>query len=119
MEIPQRNLANEHPNTLRRLLNDALERGTDGDLEALFEDGMSIDQEDFEGRTALMMSCAKGKKDVVEMLLRRGADVNRIFMYQDRMPQTALDAARECRKSEIEAILLSHGAKTGKELKAA
>ena len=97
-------------------MDHALQFGTTADLESLFDSGMDINQIDFEGRTALMMSAVKGSKDAVEMLLRRGADVNFVFIYQGRIPKTALDAARESGKVEIEQILLAHGAKTGKEL---
>src|SRR3989338_804081 len=83
---------------------------------ALFDEGMTIDQTDFEGRTALQLMSSKGNKDAVEILISRGADVNAIFMYQNRIPMTALDAAKQAGKTEIVSILLSHGAKTGKEL---
>jgi len=116
METPQKKLADENPNECMRKMDHALQHGNINDLETLFNTGMDINQTDFEGRTALMMSTAQGNKDAVEMLIKRGADINSIFMYQDRIPQTALDAARECKKSEIEQILLAHGAKTGKEL---
>lgn len=116
MNTPQRNLVDAHPNDLRRMLDHTLQFGTTADLEALFDDGMDVNQDDFEKRTALMMSSFRGKKDAVEMLIRRGADVNRVFMYHDRIPQTALDAARESGKTAIVEILLAHGAKTGKEL---
>lgn len=116
MEIPQRNLGGENPNERMKLMDQALQFGKISDLEALFDRGMDINQTDFQGRTALMMSTVRGNRDAVEMLIRRGADINFIYMYQDRIPQTALDAARECRKVEIEQILLEHGAKTGGEL---
>lgn len=119
MENPQKYLVSENPNDRMRLMDRALQKGTGSDLEALFESGIDINQTDFEGRTALMMSAVFGKRDVVEMLIKRGADVNKIYMYQGRIPQTALDAARESKKSEIEQILLAHGAKTGKELQQA
>jgi len=116
MERPK-NPEKINPNELMRQMEHALQFGNTSDLEALFDGGMDINQTDFEGRTALMMSSVRGEKDAVEMLIRRGAEVNFVFMYQGRIPQTALDAARESRKSEIEQILLAHGAKTGKELR--
>ena len=65
---------------------------------------------------ALMMSSAQGKKDAVEMLLARDVDINSVYMYQDRIPMTALDAARESGQGEIADILVGLGAKSGKEL---
>lgn len=116
METPQRNLQDEHPAKLRELMDNTLEFGTTTDLEALFDDGMDINQTDHQDRTALMMSAARGKKDAVEMLLKRGADVNIVMKYQGRLPKTALDAATENGKTEIANILLAHGAKKGSEL---
>ena len=116
METPQRNLAGENPNELRKLMDDALQYGSISDLEALFDEGMDINQTDFSDRTALMMCTVQGKTDAVKMLIQRGADINLISMYQGRIPKTALDGARECRKSAIEQILVEHGAKTGAEL---
>lgn len=94
----------------------ALQMGTPEDLQALFDGGMDINQEDFEGRTALMMTTAQGKKEAVEMLVTRGADINRVYMYHDLIPNTALDAARQTSHSEIADILIGLGAKTGKEV---
>ena len=103
-------------NELRKKLDDALRRGNVEELEALFNSGMDIDQTDWEGRTALQMVSYRGNKSAVEMLLARGANVNAVFMYQGRVPQTALDAAREANKSEVVEALLAHGAKTGREI---
>ena len=119
MEKPNKNNdAQEsiNPNELRRKLDDALRRGNTEELEVLFDSGMDIDQTDWEGRTALQMVAYRGNKNAVEMLLARGANVNAIFMYQGRVPQTALDAAREANKSEVVEVLLAHGAKTGREI---
>lgn len=106
----------QNPNDLHRKLDHALQYGTLEDLEALFSEGMDINQTDWEGRTALQLLAFKGNKEGVEMLLGRGADVNAIFMYQGRVPQTALDAAREVNKTEVIEILLARGAKTGREI---
>src|SRR5258708_1721030 len=106
-----------NPNDLMRQMDHALQYGTIEDLQSLFNGGMSIDQTDFEGRTALQVMSFQGNKAAVEMLISRGANVNAIFMYHDRIPMTALDAAQEARKTEIVAVLLAHGGKMGKELR--
>lgn len=116
METFKNEQFSENPNERMKRMDHALQFGDVSDLEALFDQGMDIKQTDFQGRTALMLSVVKGKKDAVEMLIGRGADVNCVFKYQDRLPKTALDAARECRKAEIEKILIAHGAKPGSEL---
>jgi len=105
-----------NPNELRKQMDHAIQYGTPDDLEALFDNGMDINQEDFEGRTALMMYAAMGKVAAVEMLLARGADINRVYRYHDRIPNTALDAANQTGNKAIADMLLARGAKTGKEL---
>lgn len=103
-------------NELSGLMEDALRRGSTESLMKLFDSGIDIDQTDYEGRTALMISAAQGKSDVVDILLGRGANVNRVYMYHNRKPFTALDAARQSRNgAELEELLLSHGAKSGPE----
>ena len=104
------------PNELRRVLDRSIEYGTTEELMSLFENGMDINQVDFQDRTALQMMSFKGKKDVVEKLISMGANINHVFMFQDRIPMTALDAAQQASRTEIVSILLHHGAKTGKEM---
>ena len=59
----------KNPNDLMRQMDHALQFGDINDLQALFKQGMSVDQTDFEGRTPLMMSVVKGKRETVEMLI--------------------------------------------------
>jgi ankyrin repeat protein len=105
-----------NPNDLMRKMDQVIQYGSIADLEELFNNGMDINQTDFAGRTALQMMAFKGNEAAVRMLLSRGADVNYVYMHHDRVPMTALDAARESGKNEIANILLAHGAKLGKEL---
>ncbi|MDP6417437.1 MAG: ankyrin repeat domain-containing protein, partial [Gammaproteobacteria bacterium] len=63
------------------------------------------------GRTPLL-SAAYGHKEIVELLINAGADVN----AKDRHGITPLDAARFNR--ETADLLRKHGGKTGEELKA-
>jgi ankyrin repeat protein len=107
---------NINPNDLMRLMDRAIQHGTVEDLEALFDGGMRVDQTDWEGRTALQMLSSKGDKQGVEMLLSRGADVNAVYRYQGRVPNTALDAALGTKNEEIVELLKAHGAKTGKQI---
>lgn len=104
-------------NELKRKLDRAIQYGTRADLEALFDAGMSVDQVDWEGRTAIQMLSVRGDKSGVEMMIARGADVNHVFMYQGRLPFTALDGAREKNRKDIEEVLLACGAKTGREMR--
>lgn len=104
------------PNEGKRTLEHALRLGDFSKIEALFDAGMEIDQTDFQGRTALMLLAAAGNVSGVERMLARGADVNAVFLFQDRVPMTALDAARQMNRAETAELLRSHGAKTGKEV---
>lgn len=104
-----------NPNVRRKAMDHALQRGTTEELMGLFDDGIDINQEDFQGRTALMLSVASGKEEVVELLLEHGADVNHVYMFQDRVPMTALDAALQTNRQELANLLRAHGAKTGRE----
>lgn len=104
------------PNDRKKTIDHVLNFGSVMELEELLDNGMDPDQVDWQDRTALMMCSAKGRKDAVEMLIARGSDVNRIFMYQGRIPKTALDAAIETRKKDVEDILREHGAKTAAEI---
>lgn len=105
-----------NPNESMKRLDQALQYGTIDDVWSLFDQGMDINQTDFEGRTALQLMSFRGSKEVVEQLIARGADVNQMFLYQGRVPMTALDAAREANKTEVVELLLTNGAKTGKEV---
>lgn len=105
-----------NPNDLRRSLDQVLQYGKIEDLVKLLDEGMDVNQEDFSGRTALQLYAFRGNKEAVQMLLDQGADVNKINMYHDRIPLTALDSAREGKRKNVEEILLAHGAKTGAEI---
>tara|TARA_B100002051_G_scaffold147570_1_gene139635 strand:+ start:6991 stop:7398 length:408 start_codon:yes stop_codon:yes gene_type:complete len=106
----------DNPNVLMREVDKAIQYGTVEDLESLYDKGIDIDQTDWEGRTALHMMSAKGNKEAVEMLISRGANINAVFLFQGRLPKTALDAATETGRTEIADILISHGAKFGKDV---
>jgi len=85
--IPQQDAHNEptgqeiNPNELRKKLDAVLQYRTIEELYALFDEGMDINQTDFQDRTALMLMAHRGEKDVVENLIARGADVNKVMMY--------------------------------------
>ncbi len=83
------------------------------------DDGeLGVDDTDFEGRTAVMMMAARGQTDAVKELITRKADLNRVNMYQGRIPMSALDAARQTNRKDIEQLLVENGAKSGQELEA-
>ena len=71
--------------------------------------GADIDKSDSIGDTPLHQAVARRKKAIAKLLLEKGANVS----PKDREGRTPLDIAED---DEIEKLLRSHGAKTGKEL---
>ena len=64
------------------------------------------------------MSVVNGHKEIVELLISKGADVNPKVDSGRRKGKTPVDAAIDTNRAEIIAILRKHGGKTGEELKA-
>ena len=60
--------------------------------------------------TALMWAARNGRKDVVQVLLEKGADVN----AKDKQGKNALDLARYYRQEHTKELLLKAGAGIGK-----
>ena len=57
--------------------------------------------------TPLRTACLRGKKEIVELLIANGADIN----VKDNAGKTALDIARQRGHTEIVELLQKHGAK--------
>ena len=64
--------------------------------------------------TPLHMAALNGHKEIVELLISKGADVN----AKAEDGETPLDATIEFRHPQIADLLRKHGGKTGEELKA-
>lgn len=112
-----RNFKEMNPNELMKIMDHVLVFWTVADLENLLNEGINVDQTDFQGRTALQMYATKRNgKEAIEMLINRWANINYVFMYQDRIPFTALDGAIQTWKTENADILRKYWAKTGKEV---
>ena len=62
--------------------------------------------------TTLHLAALEGQKEIVELLIANGADVN----AKTKRGETPLDQAK--RHPETAALLRKHGGKTGEELKA-
>jgi hypothetical protein len=93
--------------------------GSPDELIRKIEEGeIGINDTDFEDRTALMMMTAQGHTNAVERLIAQSADLNRINMYQGRIPMSALDAARQTKRKALEQLLLDNGAKSGRDIQA-
>jgi len=74
----------------------------------LIESGADVNAKDnLFGRTALMIASFYGHKEVVELLLKKGADVN----AKDKNGRTALMIASKKGHKEIVELLKFYGAK--------
>lgn len=72
-------------------------------VQALIDGGCTIDYENKQGATPLMMAAGLGKKDFVEMLLNAGADIN----HRDKSGKTAVHLATGVNTA---LFLINHGA---------
>ena len=81
-----------------------LAAGTDVNVKGGFADG-----------TPLHYAAANGHKEIAELLIEKGADLN----AKDEDGGTPLDVAISFNRTEIAALLRVIGGKTGDELKAA
>ena len=64
------------------------------------------------GGTALHEAAARDHKEIVELLIDNGADVN----VKDAFSETPLDEAINYKRTVIADLLRKHGGKTGEEL---
>ena len=89
-----------------------------GDIEALKQHiaaGTDVNVKNVGGGwTLLHIAADSGRKEVAELLIAEGADVN----AKRGDGRTPLDWAIQRKKTEIAALLRKHGGKTGEELKA-
>ena len=80
--------------------------------------GSDVNAKDEFGRTPLHDATFYGHKEIVELLIAKGADVNAKTSDEDNTPLTPLDGAIEENHTEIADLLRKHGGKTKKELEA-
>jgi ankyrin repeat protein len=91
----------------------AASEGDREEVEALLEfANIDIDEGDYDRRTALHLSCGEGRKEIVELLCRAGANPN----VEDRWQNRPLDDAQNARKNaaSIMSILVKYGARSVK-----
>ena len=75
----------------------------------MLDGGVPVDSENKFGWTALQYAAFKNRTDVTQLLLRRGADVNR---RSGGDHSTALRSAAYYNSTDVIEVLLKHGAST-------
>ena len=82
-------------------------------------DGADVNVKDKLGGASLHYAANNGRKEIVELLIAKGADLNaKIESAGILKGYTPLDVAEEFNLPELASILRKHGAKTAEELKA-
>lgn len=64
-------------NDMNKQLIAAAERGDTATLRTLVEDGVNLNTQDMQGRTAIMAAVYENKVDAVRVLIEAGADINK------------------------------------------
>ncbi len=87
---------------------------TTGNIEALvkilqLQPNIDIDAENYEGYTILCLATQKGRLDICELILQKGANVNKMYGYNDSY-NTVLFLAVELGNKELCALLIKYGA---------
>ena len=78
------------------------------------DEGSDVNAKDEDGVTPLHWASSGDHKEIVELLIANGADVNAIIVSGRNQGKTPLDWAEE----KTADLLRKHGGKTAKELKA-
>jgi len=73
-----------------------------------------VNAKGYRERTPLHDAAYRGHKEIVELLIDAGADVN----AKNNSGETPLDMGIQLKQTEIADLLRKHGGKTGEELKA-
>ncbi|KAL3848702.1 hypothetical protein ACJIZ3_010584 [Penstemon smallii] len=90
-----------------RLMYSANEGDLEGIEELLDSATTTVNFKDIDGRTALHVAACQGRTDVIDLLLRRGADVH----VEDRWGSTPIADAIYYKNNDVIKVLEAHGAK--------
>ena len=100
-------------------IHDAVFDGVIARVQEELDKGVDVNTEDEFGFTPLHFAAWVGHKEIVELLIENGSDVNAKIVSGPIQGSTPLDLATLFNQSEIAALLRKHGGKTKKELEAA
>ena len=95
----------------------ALNFTTDGEIAALLRKHGGMTSEELRsGMTPLHFAAVNGHKEIVELLIAKGADVNEKIASGSNKNKTPLDFAVIKKQNETANLLRTHGGKTAEEL---
>ena len=95
----------------------ALNFTTDGEIAALLRKHGGMTSEELRsGMTPLHLAAVNGHKEIVELLIAKGADVNEKIASGSNKNKTPLDFAVIKKQNETATLLRTHGGKTAEEL---
>jgi ankyrin repeat protein len=97
------------PNPEKEIIRAAKSGAVGRVLELLKQDASLTGAKDADGSTPLHCATWKGQKEVVEVLLQHGADVN-VHNNNDHWGTTPLHAAAHGNQKAIAELLIAHGA---------
>ena len=90
---------------------------TDGEIAALLRKHGGMTSEELRsGMTPLHLAAVNGHKEIVELLIAKGADVNEKIASGSNKNKTPLDFAVIKKQNETANLLRTHGGKTAEEL---
>lgn len=87
----------------------AVSRAKLNGLRKLLDTGLNVNAQDYDGRCALHLAAASGKREFIQLLLDRGAKVD----LADRWGRTPLDDATLLDHQDAIKLLMHNGAKHG------
>ena len=91
-----------------------------GDIEAVkqhLDAGADVNAKGKHGRTPLHYAALNGQKEIVELLIANGANMNAKIEVGKWKDQTSLSLAIQNNQTETANLLRKHGGKTAEELK--
>jgi ankyrin repeat protein len=97
------------PDATREIIKAAKSGNTEAIRNLLSNDADLINARDTDGSTPLHCAAWKGQREVIELLLKAGADVN-AHNSNDHWGTTALHAAAHANQAAIAQLLIDHGA---------
>ena len=108
-------------------IHDAAAKGNIDAVKHHLAAGVDVNAKGYRGFTPLHYAARNGRKEIVELLITKGADVNVKIVSGPSIGNTPLDLATskmddflpkdKAAKKETSNLLRKHGGKTGKELK--